>query len=166
MKTLLLLFLSFTLFSSAQSNTNSYEFKFYRNGSFPKTKKLKVYAISENDTILCAIKDDRIALPKLSTVGSILINFRKISYQIEEIDFSKLKDRGSLFIGIENNMNNFTQPLPTKQPEFYILNDYAVILQLKDYESINKICFLSFSTIVSDEGDKVKTAQLSKYTIL
>lgn len=166
MKTLLLLFLSFTLFSSAQSNTNSYEFKFYRNGSFPKTKKLKVYAISENDTILCAITDDRIALPKLSTVGSILINFRKKSYQVDDIDFSKLSDKGSLFVGIENNMNNFTQPLPNKQPNFYFLKNYSVLLQLENYESIKKICFLSFSTIISHEEEKLKMAQISKYTIL
>lgn len=166
MKTLLLLFLSFTLLSSAQTDTYSYEFKFYKNGSFPKTKKLKVYAISGNDTIQCVIKEDKISIPKLSNVGSMLINFRNKTYQIDDIDFSKLDDKGSLFIGIENNMNNFTQPLPNKGSEFYMLKNYSVILRLKDYNSIKKICFLNFSFMLNIEGDRASISNYPRHTIL
>jgi len=165
MKIILLLFLTSTLFCTAQLDTNSYDFKFYRNGNISKTKRLNVYAINGIDSIKCNIKDNKISIPNILSVGSILIKFRNKTYEIDDIDFSKFINNGLVFIGIENDMKNFTQPLP-KQPEFYMLKNHAIILKLDDYESIKKICFLSFNFTTSQEDNKATNASYTKFKIL
>ena len=165
MKIILYILLFTSLFCSAQTEKNSYGFQFYKNGRIVKAKKVNVYIVNGNDTLQCDVNNDNILVPKVSAVCSVLIEYKNKTYQIDDFDFSKISSEGFVFLGIENNMENFDLITP-KYPNAYILKTYGIAINIDNYVSIKKICFLNFSYTTREVGNKAYVTNYAKSTTL
>jgi len=126
-----------------QNNNALHEFQFYHNGYIENKKAIQIALIIGLDTIDCGISEGQIVLPKSNLKGSILMRFKKKSYQIDDVDFSKI-DVGSLMIfGVEKNMKNFA--LVTEEfPNLYHVKNTLSLLEIENIEQVKEICFVSF----------------------
>ena len=74
----------------AQTNNQSYEFEFYKNGYFKKTKNLKIQLAKNSDTISCEIANGKIMVPKNLDTYNVIVNFRKEKYVVPANKFGKI----------------------------------------------------------------------------
>ena len=137
------LFFLFTIHCNAQKG-NSYEFKFYNNGKFKSSKKVEVYLVTKTDSIKCKITNGQINIPENTNTNSLIINYKKNKYNIENIDFSKLDNKSVIIFGIEKNTENFSV---TQEPDIYLHLKTNTALKMDDPHKEKKIVFLTFNAI-------------------
>jgi len=56
---------------------NPHEFKFYKNGVYKSTKKAELYLIKNLDSIKCEITKNKIIIPKVDSVYSVVLKIKK-----------------------------------------------------------------------------------------
>ena len=128
----------------AQTNNQSYEFEFYKNGYFKKTKNLKIQLAKNSDTISCEIANGKIMVPKNLDTYNVIVNFRKEKYVIENVLFSKLETESKIIFGVENNMKNL-KPMSAQFPNFYNIPNRLTFIDIKNLEQAKEVHFIVFS---------------------
>lgn len=135
----------YTALFFAQTNNQSYDFEFYKNGYFKKTKNLKIQLTKNSDTISCEISNGKIILPKNLDTCNVIVQLRKEKYVIEKVLFSNLVSKSKIIFGVENNIKNL-KPISSKFPSFYIIPNRATIIDIKNLEQAKEVHFIAFTT--------------------
>lgn len=135
----------YSILCFAQTNNQSYDFEFYKNGYFKKTKNLKIQLAKYSDTISCEITNGKIILLKNLDTCNVIVHFKKEKYVIEKVLFSKLESKSKIIFGVENNLKNL-KPISSKFPSFYIIPNRPTIIDLKNLEQAKEVHFIAFTT--------------------
>lgn len=151
----------YTTLLFAQTNNQSYEFEFYKNGNFKKTKNLKIQLAKNLDTISCEIVNGKIILPKNLDTCNIVVNYRKEKYVIENVLFSKLETESKIIFGAENNLKNL-KPLSSQFPNFYNLPNRLTFIDIKNLEQAKEVHFIVF-TNEEKIGIKINCKSYTQY---
>ena len=155
--TIFVILISINFYS--QEDLSSNEFTFYRNGNLEQKKIIKFSIIIENDTLECPIQDNKITLPKTNLKCSVLVDFKKKKYRIDDVDLSKISKESIVLFGIEKNLKNFDR-VPSKLQNQYKIKDIFNIITIENYEKAKEICFISFYILKKD----VKIITIESYS--
>ena len=135
----------YTALFFAQTNNPSYDFEFYKNGYFKKTKNLKIQLAKNADTISCEITNGKIILLKNLDTCNVIVHFRKEKYVIEKVLFTNLVSKSKIIFGVENNIKNL-KPMSAQFPNLYNIPNRLTFIDLKNLEQAKEVHFIAFTT--------------------
>lgn len=153
MKILYFIIFTISIYCSAQTNNTIHEFDFYHNGNYKNSKKINFLIVKDSDSITCNISNRKISIPKISAPCSIIVYYRKKSYKINNIDFSRLDNESKIVFGIEKNLKNFS-PVRTI-PNAYLLDNYKLAVKVKNIKQAKKVNFIVFNSSKTQSNGKI-----------
>ena len=152
----------FYCFTQIQSNT--YEFKFYKNGQYKDTKKIELFLVKNSDSIKCEIIKNRITIPKVNSIYSVVLLNKKKAYTIENVDFSKLDNDSKIVFGLEKDLRRFTQ-LSSEFPTTYFLNETGLSIKIEEKNLAKKVNFIVFNSRTKMSNEKFIVKNYSQSAI-
>lgn len=155
-----------SIWSFAQAPNHSYDFKFYKYGSFRNSKKMTFQLVKDIDTINCEVSKGKIQVPNISGKYTVVVTLKKDKYVVENVDFSKLYLGSTIVFGIENDFSNFSPPASNQYPTIYTLPNSLIPIKIEHIEQARSVHFVVFTSEKQD-GKKLKEVRsYSQYFIV
>lgn len=165
MKTAFTLFLVLISLSTYAQYDNTVQFEFYKNGKFIDLKKVSVKLVQNLDTVACQIIGRRISVPKLNGEYSVILTFKKESYVVDNVDFSKIRFDCKFTFATEKNIKNF-KPLLLEVPNIYGLERTMIFVKIENIDIAKKINFVTFTTLFMKDKKSDTLEAYSQYNLI
>ena len=154
-----------TICTFAQTSNKSFDFEFYKNGEFRKSKNLKIQIIKNLDTIACEILNKKIIIPEIKDSCSVFIQIKNKKYIIDNVNFSKLDSNSKIVFGIENNIENF-ETIANQNPNIYIIKNTMIGVKIENLEQAKEVDFLVFTSIETIGNNSKRGKSYTQYSLV
>ena len=153
-----------SIFGYSQDN-GTVQFEFYKNGKSIDLKNVRVKLVQNVDTVACQIIGRRISVPKLNGEYSVILTFKKESYVVDNVDFSKIRFDCKFTFGTEKNIKNF-KPLLLEVPNIYGLERTMIFVKIENIDIAKKINFVTFTTLFMKDKKSDTLEAYSQYNLI
>ena len=107
----------------------------------------------------------RISVPKLNGEYSVILTFKKESYVVDNVDFSKIRFDCKFTFGTEKNIKNF-KPLLLEVPNIYGLERTMIFVKIENIDIAKKINFVTFTTLFMKDKKSDTLEAYSQYNLI